>query len=80
MSTEEDVGTAEASGSHVARRGVGAGVKVPLLIIATIAFLGAMDYAKSLMLPVVLAFVLSLTLTPREVSRWTAAPVTGPFS
>jgi predicted PurR-regulated permease PerM len=50
------------------RAAVGAGVKVPLIILATIAFLGAMDYAKSLMLPIVLAFVVSLTLTP--VNLW----------
>jgi len=47
---------------------IGAGVKVPLLVIAIIAFLGAMDYAKSLMLPIVLAFVVSLTLAP--VNMW----------
>lgn len=68
MSSDEDTAAAEATASHGQARGVGAGVKVPLFIIATIAFLGAMDYAKSLMLPVVLAFVLSLTLTP--INMW----------
>jgi len=68
LSIEEVGGTTEGSASPAQVRGVGAGVKVPLLIIATIAFLGAMDYAKSLMLPVVLAFVLSLTLTP--INMW----------
>ncbi|MCF3933198.1 AI-2E family transporter [Acuticoccus sp. M5D2P5] len=50
------------------RVNVGAGVKVPLIILSTIAVLGALDYAQSLMLPIILAFVLSLTLTP--VNMW----------
>ncbi len=50
------------------RVNVGAGVKIPLIILATIAVLGALDFAQSLMLPIVLAFVLSLTLTP--VNMW----------
>ncbi|WP_157961679.1 AI-2E family transporter [Acuticoccus kandeliae] len=43
-------------------------MKIPLIILATIAVLGALDFAQSLMLPIVLAFVLSLTLTP--VNMW----------
>lgn len=50
------------------RVSVGTGVKVPLIILATLAVFGALDYAQSLMLPVVLAFVVSLTLTP--VNLW----------
>lgn len=47
---------------------VGAGVKAPLIILATLATLAAFDYAQSLVLPIVLAFVISLTLTP--VNLW----------
>ncbi len=47
---------------------VGTGVKIPLILLATIAVFGALDYAQSLLLPVVLAFVISLTLTP--INLW----------
>ncbi len=47
---------------------VGSGVKAPLIILATLAVLAAFDYAESLILPVVLAFVISLTLTP--INMW----------
>ncbi|UOM34492.1 AI-2E family transporter [Acuticoccus sp. I52.16.1] len=47
---------------------VGSGVKAPLVILATLAVLAAFDYAESLILPVVLAFVISLTLTP--INLW----------
>lgn len=47
---------------------IGAGVKVPLIILATIALLGAFDYAQSLILPIVLAFIVTLTLTP--INLW----------
>lgn len=53
---------------QIVRVRVGAGVRVPLIILATIAVFTALDYAQSLALPVVLAFVLSLTLTP--VNMW----------
>lgn len=68
MTMEAEIETREAADRPAKAQGVGAGVKVPLFIIATIALLGAMDYAKSLMLPIVLAFVLSLTLSP--VNMW----------
>ncbi|WP_162409223.1 AI-2E family transporter [Acuticoccus sediminis] len=47
---------------------VGSGVKAPLIILATLSVLAAFDYAESLVLPVVLAFVISLTLTP--INLW----------
>lgn len=47
---------------------IGAGVKVPLIILATIALLGAFSYAQSLVLPIVLAFIVTLTLTP--INLW----------
>ena len=47
---------------------VGNGVKVPLIILATIATLAAFDYAESVVMPVILAFVISLTLTP--INMW----------
>ena len=47
---------------------VGSGVKIPLIIMATIASFAALDYAQSLLLPVVLAFIISLTLTP--INLW----------
>ena len=47
---------------------VGAGVKVPLIILAIVAVFAALDYAQSLMLPIVLAFIISLTLTP--INMW----------
>jgi predicted PurR-regulated permease PerM len=47
---------------------IGPGVKVPLIILATVALFGAFDYAESLILPIVLAFIVSLTLTP--VNLW----------
>ncbi len=47
---------------------VGSGVKAPLIIMATISVLAVFDYAESLILPVVLAFVVSLTLTP--INLW----------
>ncbi|MBJ3774588.1 AI-2E family transporter [Acuticoccus mangrovi] len=47
---------------------VGAGVKIPLLIISLVALFGALDYAQSLILPIVLAFIMSLTLTP--INLW----------
>lgn len=50
------------------RVSVGSGVKAPLIILATLALLAAFDYAQSLILPIVLAFVISLTLTP--VNLW----------
>ncbi|ORE95472.1 hypothetical protein ATO13_01400 [Stappia sp. 22II-S9-Z10] len=47
---------------------VGSGVKAPLIILATLSVLAAFDYAESLVLPIVLAFVISLTLTP--INLW----------
>lgn len=49
------------------RMDVGMAVKLPLVIIATICVLGALDYAQSLVLPIVLAFVISLTLSPVNI-------------
>lgn len=65
---EQTNGRADTEAAVPTRPTVGAGVKVPLIILATIALLGALDYAQSLMLPIVLAFILSLTLTP--VNMW----------
>lgn len=73
MSLAPSAGPDQASSTPIdpslaARPTVGAGVKVPLIILATVALFGMMDYAESLMLPVVLAFVVSLTLAP--VNMW----------
>ncbi|WP_420392062.1 AI-2E family transporter [Acuticoccus sp.] len=59
---------AEAEPSNKIPVAVGTGVKVPLITLATLAVLAAMDYAQSLVLPVVLAFIISLTLTP--INLW----------
>lgn len=47
---------------------VGTGVKVPLIILATIAVFAALDYAESVIMPILLAFIVSLTLTP--INMW----------
>ncbi|WMS42082.1 AI-2E family transporter [Acuticoccus sp. MNP-M23] len=65
----EDTNNGQASPPPKPERvNVGSGVKVPLIILATIASFAALDYAQSLLLPVVLAFVISLTLTP--INLW----------
>lgn len=57
---------------------VGNGVKVPLIILATIAVLAALDYGESVAMPVMLAFIVSLTLTP--INMWLQRRIPPPVS
>jgi predicted PurR-regulated permease PerM len=60
---EEAVGETEPT-----RVNVGSAVKVPLIILAFVAVFAMLDYGQQLFLPLTLAFIVALTLSP--VNRW----------